>query len=87
LRVDNTSLYFDHSMLFVESDSFATIILISNAFYHEIESFFVRWTNATIVHDVYDILHARIFYLFSDVLCIFVDDFFNFKSVVNRLKT
>jgi len=42
LRVDNTSLYFDHSMLFVESDSSATIISVSNAFCHEIESFSVR---------------------------------------------
>ncbi len=86
LRVDNTSLYFDHSMLFVKSDSSATIISVLNAFCHEIESFSVRWANVTIVHDVYDILHARIFCLFSDVLCIFVDDFLNFKSVVNRLK-
>ncbi len=36
--------------------------------------------------DVYDILHARIFCFFSDVLCIFIDDFLNFKSVVNHLK-
>ena len=42
LRVDNTSLYFDHSVLFVESDSSATIISVSNAFCHEIESFSVR---------------------------------------------
>ncbi len=38
------------------------------------------------MHDVYDILHARIFCPFSDVLCIFADDFLNFQSVVNRLK-
>ncbi len=86
LRVDNTSLYFDHSVLFVESDSSATIISVSNAFCHEIESFSVRWANVMVVHDVYDILHARIFCLFNDVLCIFVDDFLNFQSVVNRLK-
>ncbi len=42
LRVDNTSLYFDHSMLFVESDSSAMIISVLNAFCHEIESFSVR---------------------------------------------
>ena len=42
LRVDNTSLYFDYSVLFVENDSSATIISVSNAFCHEIESFSVR---------------------------------------------
>ncbi len=86
LRVDNTSLYFDHLMLFVKSDSSATIISVLNAFCHEIESFSVRWANVMIMLDVYDILHARIFCFFSDVLCIFVDDFLNFKSVVNHLK-
>ncbi len=86
LRVDNTSLYFDHSVFFVESDSSAMIISVSNASCHEIESFSVWWANDTIVHDVYDILHARIFCFFSNVLCIFIDDFLNFNSVVNRLK-
>ncbi len=86
LRVNNTSLYFDHSVFFVESDSSAMIVSVSNAFCHETESFSVRWANAMIMHDVYNILHARIFCLFSDVLCIFVDDFLNFKSVVNHLK-
>jgi len=41
LRVDNTSLYFDHSVFFVESDSSAMIISVSNASCHEIESFSV----------------------------------------------
>lgn len=41
LRVNNISLYFDHSMLFAENDSSATIILVSNAFCHEIKSFFI----------------------------------------------
>ncbi len=86
LQVDNTSLYFNHSMLFVENDSSAMIISVSNAFCHEIKSFSVQWANVMIMHDVYDILHARIFCFFSDVLCIFVNDFLNFKSVVNHLK-
>jgi hypothetical protein len=38
------------------------------------------------MHNVYNILYNRLFCLFVDVLCIFVDDFINFKSVVNRLK-
>ena len=38
------------------------------------------------MHDVYDILHARIFDLFSDVFCIFVDDLSDFNSVVNHLR-
>ena len=38
------------------------------------------------MHSIYDILFAWIFCLFSDVLCIFTDDFTDFDSVVNCLK-
>ena len=86
LRVDNINFYFNHAAFFAESDSSTTIILISITFCHKIEFFFIQWANITTVQNVYDILHARIFCQFSDVLCIFVDDFLNFKSVVNRLK-
>jgi len=87
LRVDNTSLYSDHPVLFAESDPSAPVATTSNASCHELESFPIRWANATTVHDVYDILHARILCPFSDVLCIFADDFPNFNAVVDRLKT
>lgn len=36
---------------------------------------------------MFDIVHARLFCLFVDVLCIFADDFSNFESVVDRLKS
>ncbi len=87
LRVDNRSLYFDHSVLFVESDSSVMISsVVNNIFCHEIEASSIRWVKVTTMHNVYDILYDRLFCLFVDVLCIFVDDFINFESVVNRLK-
>lgn len=87
LRVDNKSLYFDHSVLFVESDSSVMISsVVNNIFCHEIETSSIRWVKVTTMHNVYDILYDRLFCLFVDVLCIFVDDFINFESVVNRLK-
>ena len=87
LRIDNTSLYSDNPVLFAESDPSATVPSTLNSSCHESKSFPIRWANATTVHDVYDILHARILCPFSDVLCIFAGDFPNFKSVVDRLKT
>ena len=43
LRVDNRSLYFDHSVLFVESDSSVTISsIVNNIFCHEIEASPIR---------------------------------------------
>ncbi len=74
-------------MFFAESDPSTTIVSTTTTSCHETESFPIRWANATTVQDVYDILHARIFCQFSDVLCIFADDFPNFKSVVDRLRT
>ncbi|KAL9127044.1 MAG: hypothetical protein Q9217_004008 [Psora testacea] len=86
LRVDHTSLYSDHPVLFAESDPLTTVVSTLDTSCHETESFPIRWANPTTVHDVYDILHARIFCPFSDVLCIFADDFPDLSSVVDRLK-
>ena len=87
LRIDNSSLYSDYPVLFAESDPSATVASTLNVSCYESESFPIRWANATTVHDIYDILYARILCPFSDVLCIFADDFSNFNSVVDRLKT
>ncbi len=87
LRIDNTSLYSDHPVLFAESDPSATVASNPNASCHESESFPIRWANTMTLHNAYDILHTRILCPFSDVLCIFADDFPNFNSVVDRLKT
>ena len=87
LRVDNRSFYFDYSVLFVESDSSVMIsLIVNNIFCHEIETSSIRWVKVTTMHNIYDILYDWLFCLFVDVLCIFVNDFINFESVVNRLK-
>lgn len=41
------------------------------------------WTST---QSLYDILHARLFFLFADVICIFADDFGNVNNAINRLK-
>lgn len=86
LRIDNTSLYSDYPVLFAESDPSATTIPPLSAFCHETESFPVGWAKAATISNVYDILHARLICPFSDVLCVFADDFPNLESVVDRLK-
>jgi len=86
LRVDNISLYSDYLVLFAESDPSITVTSTSNSSYYKPESFPIRWANATTVHDAYNILHARILYPVSDILCIFADDFPSFNAVVDRLK-
>ena len=83
---NNISFYSNHFVFFINNDASTMIAIIIKKFCHKIESFFICWMNAIIVHDVYNILHARIFDFFNDVFCIFADDFLNFDSVMNRLK-
>ena len=85
-QINNTSFYFNYSVFFADSDASTMIAPILKTFCHKIESFFIRWANVIIVHDVYDILYAYIFDFFNDVFCIFADDFLNFDNVVNHLK-
>lgn len=46
----------------------------------------MQWTNC-VSDDLLDIVHAHLFGLFIDVLCIFADDFKAFDSVVRKLTT
>ena len=87
LRIDNASLYSGCPILFAESDPFTAIPSAANAFFcHETERFRLKWAKIIPVDELYDILHARLLFLFTDVLCIFADDFDNFESVVERLE-
>ena len=69
LRVDNLSFYPNYPTLFAESDPKTTVISNLDTSCRETESFPLCWANATTVHDIYDILHARLFCPFSNVLC------------------
>ena len=86
LRIDNTSLYSNYPVLFADSYPSTIIVSTLDISCHETESFPLRWTNAITVHDIYNILHARIFCPFSDVLCIFADDFPDLSSILDRLR-
>lgn len=88
LRIDNRTLYSDNPVLFADIDPFATFSPAPTPVScHETQSFPLPWANATPARDVCDTLRAGILCQFSDVLCIFADDFPKFESVVDRLKT
>jgi len=87
LRVGKARLYPGYPILLAESDPFAAIPSAANTYYcHETEPFRLKWAKAIPVDKLYNILYTRLFFLFTDVLCIFADDFTDFKSVVERLK-
>ena len=88
LRIDNASTYFDHSIFFAKSSSSQAILLtIENSRVCEIELFLIQWVEDTTVQHLYNVLHARLFCLFVDVVCVFVDDFVDFEHAIQQLKS
>ncbi len=88
LRIDNASTYFDHSIFFAKSSpSQAIPLAVEDSHVCETKSFLIQWAKNTIVQHLYNVLHAHLFYLFADVVCVFVDDFVDFEHVVQLLKS
>ena len=88
LRSETTSIHIEYSIFFAESDSFKSISsqAESHEYCHDTSSTSLQWVKS-VSNDLFDIIHARLFDLFIDVLCIFADDFKNFDSVVHTLTT
>ena len=88
LRSETTSIHTKYPIFFAESDPSTSIIPCSESheYYHDISSTPLQRTKS-ISNDLFDIVHARLFSLFIDVLCIFADDYKDFDSVVRKLTT
>ena len=85
LRADTLSLHSDFPIFFAESDPFNTPVRAEASACHEASSWPLHW-NLSADHSLYDVAHARLFFLFTDVLCIFADDFSDFEDVVSRIR-
>ena len=70
LRSETRSIHTEHPLFFAESDPFKPIITQSepHAYCHYTSSIPLQWTKS-IPNDLFDIIHARLFGLFIDVLC------------------
>ncbi len=87
LRLDASSISCNRPILFADSDPLSVIYRNHEAAScHRTTSYPVPWAVAS-DHSLYDILHARLFFLFTDVICIFADDFKDHGSVTDRLNT
>lgn len=84
LRLDTSTITTDQPILFGESNH-STAKRAHETSYdcHQTASHFCRWTSN---QSLFDILHARLLFLFADVICIFADDFGNVNNVIDRLK-
>ncbi len=88
LRIDNASTYSDHPIFFAESSPSQAIPLAAeDPRVCETESFPIQWAEDTTVQHLYNVLHARLFCLFADVVCVFADDFADFEQTVQLLKS
>ena len=85
LRVDTLSLHSDFPIFFAESDPFSAPLHSKASACHEASSWPLQWSLSP-GHSLYDVAHARLFTLFTDVVCIFADDFHDFEDVVSRIR-
>lgn len=87
LRADAASLNSDSPLLFVDSDPFSTNTPSHNFEpCHETSTYPTTWSRSS-EYSAQDILYARLFFPFTDVICIFADDFPCLEDVARRLIT
>lgn len=66
---------FNNSILFTDSDSFTQILLcVSSEICHKAETVLIIWISLS-QYSVQNILYVWLLFLFSDIICIFADDF------------
>lgn len=86
LRIDTTTTNSDYPILFADSDTSQDVPpQIVDCRCHEFHSYSVR-CKSTAACALVDLVHARLFFLFADVICIFADDFLSLQDMVCRLK-
>lgn len=76
---------FASSLLFANSNSFnkeSWDQFQNNC--HEKFFYFISWASDS-NYSFFDILHARLLFLFSDVICVFANNFLSLHSVVSRI--
>jgi hypothetical protein len=85
LRVDTTTIDSDEPLLFSDSDPFVAAPTHAGwNLCHTVDGYPLAWAS-TAEHTIGDILQARLLFLFSDVICLFVDDFSGLDEVAARI--
>ena len=88
LRAETISLQSDFPLLFAESNPFmtATTSLENDQLCHEVRPYPLLWPDEA-VDNLYNLTHARLLFLFTDVLCVFADDFLDMDSMLHQLRS
>lgn len=83
--MDNTTINADEPLLFTDSDCYSTTSShFAWNFCHAVVGHTLSWP-LTSEFSIADIIQVRLHFLFSDVICIFVDDFSGLDEVTARI--
>lgn len=87
LRAEMVSLQSEFPLLLAESDPTVmhTPLLETNQSCHEVQSHPLLWPQDAIPK-IYNFILARLLFLFTDVICVFADDFPDLDSVLRQLQ-
>ena len=88
LRGDNSTLGADYPILFADTDhhiSTETVVQQENPRCHEISLHPIHWLLSS-RHKLHTVIYTRLFFLFTDVVCIFADNVGGLNSVADILK-
>jgi hypothetical protein len=84
LRLDNDSSSHDTPLMFIDSSPFLkSSNERSHVLCHETISYPARWKSGQ--NRVIDIIYAKLLFPFSDVVCVFADDFSRLEALVQQL--
>ncbi len=85
LWTDNVTIHSDQSIWFADSDPLLQSTSSSDAVIcHESKTYSVCWKPSS-EYSIFDIVHAWLFFLFTDVIRIFADDFNDLESIAECL--
>ncbi|KAL8673858.1 MAG: hypothetical protein Q9168_001723 [Polycauliona sp. 1 TL-2023] len=88
LQAETVSLQTKYPLFFAESDPFAGTTLSTGTEHlcHESRSHPLLWPGYG-VDALYDHIHSRLLFLFTDVICIFAEDFLDMDNLIHQLRT
>ncbi|KAI9732137.1 MAG: hypothetical protein M1834_004233 [Cirrosporium novae-zelandiae] len=86
LRLDYSTSNSNYPIFFADAVPFPQVRDVQNTFNcHERTIVPISWPGYC-SHSIPDIIFARLFFLFTDVLCLFADDYGGFEAVAQHLK-
>lgn len=86
LRLQTSSMGSDHPVCFADSNPFSKRKAAEDLrLCHDESSHVTAWSTGD--HTSFDVLHSRLLFLFSDVVCVFADDYSGLPALAEQVRT